>query len=1243
MPTGRDPHLRELFAEDLIQSYVDDPGFVHRNWLTDQIDGAIARGRVVLLVGDSGTGKSAVLADLARAHPDWLRYFIRRGSTSRGAGDTRSFLFAIGHQLAASRPDLIRSRELDIVVEQRIREVLPGAEATAIAVRNMVVSPFAHTAFAVLQDISLLAGKLSGVTIDNLTVEDRLLDVANLQHLALFDPAGAQLRRDPADRIVVLVDALDEVRFMPEGDSVVDWLATSPDLPANVSLVLTCRQDPDLVSRLEEHLRPEKIVLLPDDPRVQSDLKQVLRLISADAEFVARAADAAHGNLMYAAALGRELAHGPIDWTKLPADLGALYELMLGRVRAQARHELIELPGSELHEPTRRLPAWEGLYVPLLAVLAVALEPLSRAQLARFIHVPDRWLHRALGVMSSLLRPADETVTYYHTSIAEFVQRTGIRDGHNLIARGYRGSAASWNDVAWDEVDDYGLRHLSAHLAELAQSESGRRTEPYALLCESFMWAKRRRYGAHWSFSADVRTAIGSYASLTTDVHARYLLMLLGSLEARVPWSLLIALARLGDTDRVLELVRNGPPGRRAVGLLIGALGLIAEGDIDNAEAVLRTALEVSGTPFASESTVDDMLRVAMEWHGLPQEVADYRSRPRDQPADAKEVIRTELPDAAREVTSALKLPSDGEVTALIRNAVDAILRLPASDRPDRAWTPLLKMIWLTSDREQLRRLAPAVLSQYDGLYGDHIGYLTALAVTAELAQAPDILDAAVRRILTEPDNTFRADGLSRLAASVAPHVPGLVEKLSEAAAGLDRAFVNPDEVRARLASGLASTQRTDEGQQRATDLLQGIDYHLDDGELWTALLVQLADALADTGRTAEAAEACADALAGTDQFVEMHTTVAGTSLTVGGDRAFALGDIAAVLAKCGKAPEALEAAQSSVDAMARALTDLEGWIWCAKKFLPGLVRLGLFDQADGLVADLAGSMGGARSRVAEGRLNAFLVPHLHAADATDRAANHLRQARMVLQQTGDHDVQGDIALAQARMGARDDALDTAAMISDDTLRVAALLEVADTALDQGHNDFARVVAERIRTEPLYMFRANTAELLARLGRRDEARELISPMLTDESLEWTSEWVPGAAGAAAWIDDDELMDCIWFWADGLIHYGTPLLVPVVRRIATRGRGVDMRRLAQYATALDDRVLAARVARCVLDTQTANVDWWRALVADERVTDLQTFTETLVQGFPALAAVDSGRTLAELGSQVRATHAWWTGP
>ncbi|NTU48559.1 MAG: hypothetical protein HGA84_06085, partial [Syntrophobacteraceae bacterium] len=223
-----------LFYEELIRSFVHAPFFTERPWIAEWVDDKLAadRHRFLLLKAEPGAGKTALMAWLADMHPDWPRYFIRRNSQEPlSSGDARSFLFALGHQLAALRPSLFEPDCLRIVVDQKIEELRTGGRAIGIRVEDLHVSPFYRTALMVRQQVKVLEGELEGLSAKRLVAEPRFLELDNLQHLALFCPAEALLREDSSARIVVLVDALDELRHFLGRDSLMSWLANCPIPP----------------------------------------------------------------------------------------------------------------------------------------------------------------------------------------------------------------------------------------------------------------------------------------------------------------------------------------------------------------------------------------------------------------------------------------------------------------------------------------------------------------------------------------------------------------------------------------------------------------------------------------------------------------------------------------------------------------------------------------------------------------------------------------------------------------------------------------------------------------------------------------------------------------------------------------------------------------------------------------------------------------------------------------------------
>jgi hypothetical protein len=586
-----------LFYETLIQSYVNAPHFVERTWLAEQIEEKLAKPgcRFLLLTAEPGAGKTAFAAWLAHEHADWLRYFIRRDSqTPLSSGDARSCLFAVSHQLAARRPRLFRSEQLEVVVEQRVRELQAEGKVVGIQVEDLRVSPFYRTVLKVEQDVPIVAGELAGISAKHMTVEKRILEIGNLQHLALLDPAAALLAEDARARIVVLIDALDELRYHPGQDNILQWLASCPELPSNVRVVLTSRPDDEMLSRFrrsqERWLREAAID--PRSERVQGDLRRYVTGFSAQdsvkdalvgqdvdaSDFAARFVAKAEGNFQYVAALFRgieqaiaggeqEQLHQLLSGADLPAGLEQLYAFFLTLIRDSVADQKIEIEGEDSLDVTY-LPAWEGLYQPVLGVLAVAREPLADGQIASLgsIQAEDRWLQGALGRLGQFLEQEGKRYRLYHSSFPEFLTSPETREEypesylnpdewHRKIARFYRSQGASWEEINWGEIGDYGLSHLPAHLYALRHTKAGRGAL-YGLICKSFMDEKFTRTYSQRAFAQDVDLVVQAAGAedpvnWVEFVRGCLLYATLGSMATNAPPEALGVLALMGDTHQV--------------------------------------------------------------------------------------------------------------------------------------------------------------------------------------------------------------------------------------------------------------------------------------------------------------------------------------------------------------------------------------------------------------------------------------------------------------------------------------------------------------------------------------------------------------------------------------------------------------------------------------------------------------------------------------------------------------------
>jgi hypothetical protein len=645
-------HETDLLYQSLIRSYVDAPHFVQRSWLVERIEAELAEPycRFLLLSANPGAGKTALMAWLARQHPDWPRYFIRRDSRTRlSSADARSFLFAIGHQLAATNPSIFGPGKLEVVVKMRIDELKAKGKVVGIRVEDLYVSPFYQTSLRVEQSIGNVAGELEGISAKRLVAEPRFLELENLQHLAILDPAKVLLKEKPEARIVILVDAVDELRYYRSGDTILDWLASCPELPENVRIVISSRRDDSLLDVLRERRQAElrELKIDPLSQQVQTDLRTYALRFATQREvgnslaqlkldpnqFVTEAVKRAQGNFQYLATLARGIVQASrnkdeqqlrrlLELRDVPAGLEDLYAFFLKLIRNGIQNQVVEIPRSISSQPNH-LPAWEGLYLPLFGILAVAAEPLTVPQLIRFSSTAakEHWVHGALERIGQFLDRDNGRYRLYHSTFQEFL--TGIdtqtthsnlyldpAEWHRRIAGYYRGSTSSWSSVIWTEVDDYGLLHLPRHLA------MGRLFPDLYELIEDRGWyeAKRDFDPSLLSYANDIELVLAHVErSETPDlaylVAYSLLLASVKSLLKQVPLETLDAMTQLGKSQQALRYLYMIPrPDRRlwALGRIIeilvqmnaNALGLEAFSDLQRQAEGLDESLKARlGSP----------------------------------------------------------------------------------------------------------------------------------------------------------------------------------------------------------------------------------------------------------------------------------------------------------------------------------------------------------------------------------------------------------------------------------------------------------------------------------------------------------------------------------------------------------------------------------------------------------------------------------------------------------------------
>ncbi|MEU6955906.1 hypothetical protein [Streptomyces sp. NPDC045714] len=528
--TARTPRPQQAF-EDVIRARTGSD-FVERVWLYNEIEHALTSDehQYVLVTGEPGAGKTSLLAGIARAHPDRLRYFFRRDSrTAVTGGDTESFLLSIGHQLARERPELFELESLSVVVQQHIDSVAAEGRVIGIRIDDLKVSPFHRTAaLEVEQRIRDVAGTATGVQIGTAHLEPRLLDPDNLAHLALIGPAQVLAEQDPEARIVILLDAVDEIADDDTTEPrkrVLHWLARSPQLPANVKVVMASRPHAGL--RLFRAAREElltDVVIDAGSPQVVGDLRTYAdRVLERQAVLAAEGArgnvpgstkrhavSRAAGNFLYLATYARALVDAAerqdddlVDklllFSGVPGRLPGLYGFFLELVREELR-TWPRVPG------TSEQGSWEGVGLPIIGVLTVAREALTEDQLTALSGTPVREepAQKVLSSLRWLLDRRSDRIAFFHTSVNEFLAGQEAREEHpecwvdetrwhEQITHHYRGTAPSWADLNWLQVDRYGLAHLVAHVLKAGPRHSA---EAVDMVCPGLRRAVRGEFGA---------------------------------------------------------------------------------------------------------------------------------------------------------------------------------------------------------------------------------------------------------------------------------------------------------------------------------------------------------------------------------------------------------------------------------------------------------------------------------------------------------------------------------------------------------------------------------------------------------------------------------------------------------------------------------------------------------------------------------------------------------------------------
>jgi hypothetical protein len=386
--------------------------FQGREWLFEEIEAWRNRDgeRVLLITGDPGSGKSAVVAELVYRNPGGqvVAYHCCR-SSNPATRQPGKFVRSIAAMLASQIP------EYSAAIERgRANQVLREADADP-------QSAFEHGVIA---------------------------------PLCAIDPPPGPAR-------YILIDALDEARLSggADGTTILDLLHTRTEqLPAWLRVVATTRHERSVLELFRA--TSETIVLDSQDERNRRDIQDYLLIMMGRPEFAeiggddpaevcARLVSLSDGSFLYAQQVLNSLLHRHLslsDLSELPPGLTALYDDYFERT----------FPDDASYSSAREV----------LGVLIVANGGLSRTQLQGVIGCSQVELEKALAPLSGYLAEEDGRLRLFHRSFVDWLTNPSVAKLRFVIDPTSGRERLLAYCKRWTDLDDdYPLRELPSHLA----------------------------------------------------------------------------------------------------------------------------------------------------------------------------------------------------------------------------------------------------------------------------------------------------------------------------------------------------------------------------------------------------------------------------------------------------------------------------------------------------------------------------------------------------------------------------------------------------------------------------------------------------------------------------------------------------------------------------------------------------------------------------------------------------------
>jgi len=363
--------------------------------------------------------------------------------------------------------------------------------------------------YQVKQHVGVNNGQLVGIHTQNLWIKGT--STADGFSAAVKEPLRALYETHPAERFAIMVDGLDEAR-QPGPTSIIELLAGMSDLPDNVKILITTRQDHHITRYFE--FGPGAVATL-DLSAKEFDQKHgadIARYVAGRAAtqmpagvsrgqrneiLVSNVTQAADCNFQYAQHLMDELSGGLRSFDQqlhLPQGLPALYRSYLERI--------VPADGNQGSRKN-----WLDSYRPLIEVIGIAVAPIPATLVAKTAGMEASDVQNHLDDLQQILRFSiegeDSSVSFFHASMADFLGQRNLDDGRpnpyfidwtERQLRFVKSCLGLRKD--WRQAEGYVLAWLPDHMARCVAAELMDARQLLGLVSDpSFRAAQHGRFG----------------------------------------------------------------------------------------------------------------------------------------------------------------------------------------------------------------------------------------------------------------------------------------------------------------------------------------------------------------------------------------------------------------------------------------------------------------------------------------------------------------------------------------------------------------------------------------------------------------------------------------------------------------------------------------------------------------------------------------------------------------------------